>query len=294
MQTGMPAPADLIGLVHVATGSCAAGASARRVGGGDISEAWRVECGGRALFVKLQPAARQAVFVAEAAGLAALGVHLRVPAVVAQGVHAGRAYLILEALDLSSGGDAAALGEALAAMHRAPQQAFGWGDDNWIGATPQPNGWFSDWLAFWRDQRLGFQLDRAARQGYGGRLQRDGERLLADLAAFFTGYTPTPSLLHGDLWGGNHAYLADGSPVLFDPAVYVGDRECDLAMTRLFGGFAPEFHAAYQASWPLDSGFAVRGTLYNLYHVLNHANLFGGGYVAQAERMAARLVAEIR
>jgi fructosamine-3-kinase len=96
------------------------------------------------------------------------------------------------------------------------------------------------------------------------------------------------------LWGGNHAYLADGTPVIFDPAVYFGDRESDLAMSELFGGFAPDFYAAYREAWPLDAGYAVRKTLYNLYHVLNHANLFGGGYATQAARMTAQLLAQIR
>jgi protein-ribulosamine 3-kinase len=118
--------------------------------------------------------------------------------------------------------------------------------------------------------------------------------LLARLGALFDGYTPAPSLLHGDLWGGNHGFLDDGTPVVFDPASYVGDRECDLAMSELFGGFAPDFYAAYRAAWPLDPGYAVRKTLYNLYHILNHANLFGGGYAEQAARMIAQLLAQIR
>jgi protein-ribulosamine 3-kinase len=100
-------------------------------------------------------------------------------------------------------------------------------------------------------------------------------------------------LLHGDLWGGNHGYLADGTPVIFDPAVYYGDRETDLAMTELFGGFAPAFYAAYREAWPLDTGYGVRKTLYNLYHILNHVNLFGGGYAAQALQMIAQLNAEL-
>ena len=111
------------------------------------------------------------------------------------------------------------------------------------------------------------------------------------LADFFPGYSPRPSLLHGDLWGGNFAY-ADGEPVLFDPAVYFGDREADLAMTELFGGFPAAFYAAYREAWPLDPGYGVRKTLYNLYHVLNHYNLFGGSYADQAEAMATRLLAE--
>jgi fructosamine-3-kinase len=141
---------------------------------------------------------------------------------------------------------------------------------------------------------LGFQLRLAAQHGYGGALARDGEALLDRVAAFFDGYQPVPSLLHGDLWGGNHGYLEDGAPVIFDPAAYFGDRECDLAMSELFGGFAADFYAAYRAAWPLDAGYAVRKSLYNLYHVLNHANLFGGGYVAQATRMTAQLLAQIR
>lgn len=110
---------------------------------------------------------------------------------------------------------------------------------------------------------------------------------------FFDGYSPLPSLLHGDLWSGNVAFARDGEPVIFDPAVYYGDREADLAMTELFGGFDTSFYAAYQSAYPLDAGYPVRRTLYNLYHILNHANLFGGGYVRQAEAMMDRLLAEV-
>ena len=110
---------------------------------------------------------------------------------------------------------------------------------------------------------------------------------------FFATYRPAPSLLHGDLWGGNWAALAGGEPVVFDPAVHHGDREADLAMTRLFGGFGPDFHAAYVAEWPLDAAAGTRRDLYQLYHVLNHLNLFGGGYRAQAEALVDRLLAAI-
>ena len=114
------------------------------------------------------------------------------------------------------------------------------------------------------------------------------------MAARVSGWAPAASLLHGDLWGGNTGFLADGTPVLFDPAAYFGDREADLAMTELFGGFPPVFYSAYREAAPLDRGYAVRKGLYNLYHVLNHANLFGGGYAAQAERVIERLLAEVR
>lgn len=280
--------------IRAATGEHFCAPNSRALPGGDISEALMLDDGQRRFFVKLQPASRQAMFEAEVDGLAALGAHLRVPGVIATGVATGKAYLVLEALELASTGDAAAQGELLARLHRAPQTGFGWTRDNWIGATPQSNTPHADWLAFWRDERLGFQLKLAAQNGYGGALQRDGERLLADLDGLFDGYRPQPSLLHGDLWSGNHAYLPDGSPVLFDPAVYVGDRECDLAMTELFSGFDARFYAAYREAFALDAGYRVRKTLYNLYHVLNHANLFGGAYVAQAARMTTQLLAELR
>ena len=139
--------------------------------------------------------------------------------------------------------------------------------------------------------RLRPQLALAAQDGHRS-LGKPGEQLCARVGALLAGHAPAPALLHGDLWGGNAAFLKDGTPVLFDPAVYWGDREADLAMTELFGGFSPSFYAAYREASPLDPGYAVRKTLYNLYHVLNHAHLFGGGYVAQAERMMHQLLAE--
>jgi fructosamine-3-kinase len=185
------------------------------------------------------------------------------------------------------------MGRLLAHLHRTTGPRFGWKRDNTIGSTPQLNAWTDRWVDFLRDQRLGYQLQLAAQQDYGTRLQSKGERLCAGLDAFFSAYQPVPSLLHGDLWGGNAGYLTSGEPVVFDPAVYYGDREADLAMTELFGGFGADFHAAYREAWPLDPGYGTRKTLYNLYHILNHAHLFGGGYVGQAQSMLDRLLAEI-
>ncbi|MGZ8947750.1 MAG: fructosamine kinase family protein, partial [Methylococcaceae bacterium] len=170
---------------------------------------------------------------------------------------------------------------------------FGWHRDNTIGSTLQINNQSNDWLTFWREQRLGFQLKLAGNNGYGGSLQANGECLCSDMAILFNDYMPQPSLLHGDLWAGNAAVDKLGSPVIFDPACYYGDREADLAMTELFGGFSRDFYAAYQAVWPLDDGYDVRKTLYNLYHILNHLHLFGGGYLRQAESMMAMLLSEI-
>ena len=199
---------------------------------------------------------------------------------------------MLERLSLGGSGDGGRLGRELAAMHRHRRARFGWHRDNTIGSTPQVNREEHDWVHFYREHRLRFQLDRAADNGM-AHLRRNGDRLLESLEGFFPGGGPAPSLLHGDLWGGNHAALADGTPVLFDPAVYYGDREADLAMTELFGGFPARFYAAYNEAWPLDEGYATRKSLYNLYHLLNHANLFGGGYVAQADSTMGRLLSEV-
>ncbi len=267
--------------------------SATPVGGGSINAAYRLDgSDGTRYFLKLNEARHHAMFVAEAAGLdtiAATGT-VRVPRPITHGIADRQSYLLLEYLELNAHGNVRLLGEQLAALHRRTSSRFGFTQDNFIGTTLQPNGWKDDWIAFWREQRLGYQLRLAVQNGYAGEVQRLGEQLLEALPAFFLGYTPQPSLLHGDLWSGNHAYLADGTPALFDPAAYYGDRECDLAMTELFGGYPADFYAAYRAAWLLDEGYTVRRDLYNLYHILNHANLFGGGYVKQAEQMMQRLL----
>jgi fructosamine-3-kinase len=287
---------ELAAAIGRATGEALVPKVTRAMQGGDISKAYTLGDGTRTFFVKTQRADRLGMFEAEADGLAELAVAdaVRVPQVICLGAIDGHAYLVLEYLPLLARGDAGKLGRQLAQQHRATATRFGATHDNWIGATPQPNAWLDDWVEFWRVRRLGFQLGLAAQNGYGGALQRDGEALMARLEDFFTSYRPQPSLLHGDLWGGNHGFLDGGMPVIFDPATYYGDREADLAMSELFGGFAPAFHAAYREVWPLDPGYGVRRTLYNLYHVLNHANMFGGGYASQAHRMMTQLLAELR
>ena len=282
--------------IHAATHRPFEACSATPIGGGSINQAFRLEgSDGARYFLKLNDARHHAMFAAEAEGLYEIAATdtIRVPLPISHGIADHQSYLVLEHLQLSSRGDANLLGEQLAALHRCKSAQFGFARDNFIGTTPQPNGWKENWIDFWHEHRLGFQLQLAAEHGYGGQLQRLGEKLLDVLPAFFAGYTPQPSLLHGDLWGGNHAYTGDGAPVIFDPATYYGDREADLAMTELFGGYDPEFHAAYRAHYPLDAGYATRKNLYNLYHILNHANLFGGGYAKQAEQMMQRLLAEI-
>ena len=283
--------------ISAATGRPFAALSSRRVNGGDSSDAFCLEGFARPYFVKLNRADLLPMFQAEFAGLQAIAATatVRVPQPVLCGIADGQAYLVFEHIVFGRASQHSwqALGRQLAGMHRQPQAYFGWPLDNTIGCTPQPNEASADWLVFWRERRLAYQLQLAASNGYCGNLQRLGERLCADLAVFFAAYRPVASLLHGDLWGGNVAADQHGIPVMFDPACYYGDREADLAMTELFGGFTSGFYSAYQEAWPLDEGYAVRKILYNLYHVLNHLNLFGGHYLSQAENMMALLFAEL-
>ncbi|HJT50770.1 MAG TPA: fructosamine kinase family protein [Nitrosospira sp.] len=268
------------------------------VGGGCINRAYRLEGDGKRFFVKLNSAESLPMFETEAAGLQEISSSrtLRVPEPLCWGDDGSSAWLVLEYVELNgnSRSGAAALGSRLAAMHHVSSKQFGWNRDNTIGTTPQINDCSSDWIEFWRRYRLGYQLQLARTNGYSGRLQAQGERLIERLDVFFSGKQPIASLLHGDLWSGNYSFDSSALPVIFDPAVYYGDRETDIAMTELFGGFSDDFYAAYREAYPLDPGYGTRRTLYNLYHILNHLNLFGGGYLRQAEQMISRLLSEIR
>ncbi|MFO7603635.1 MAG: fructosamine kinase family protein [Gammaproteobacteria bacterium] len=269
------------------------------VGGGCINSAYKISGQDRReFFVKFNRAERLDMFEAEAEGLRELqqAQAVCVPAPLATGISGQQAYMVMEYIPLGGGSDAGLMrhfGRQLAALHQYRSERFGWHRDNTIGATAQPNPWDHDWRHFWRSQRLGHQLALAKDQGYPTRALDKGERLLARLDDLFDGYAPQASLVHGDLWGGNFAASVTGEPVIFDPAVYYGDREVDLAMTELFGGFTADFYAAYTEAWPLDAGYKIRKILYNLYHVLNHYHLFGGAYGQQAEAMLDRLLGEI-
>lgn len=287
--------ADVLGQ---ATGRRFDAAPAAEVQGGSINTCVRWHTDAGPVFVKIAPAAQRAMFEAEAAGLRELDAAraVRVPQVLAVVADESQSALALEWLDFGSVTQPAEiqLGRQLAAMHRSIGAQFGWSRDNTIGRTPQPNAPLSDWPRFYAERRLGFQLDLAEGDGLDPSVIARGRRLAAECSAFFTSYRPVPSLLHGDLWGGNWGVeRASGVPVLFDPAVHYGDREADLAMTRLFGGFGPDFYAAYEDTWPLDAGAGQRRALYDLYHVLNHHHLFGGGYARQAAGLIDRLLAEL-
>ena len=260
----MPIPASLraeLGIENAAPAS-----------GGCIHQCYRVRTGGAARFLKLNDARFADAFAAEADGLEALrAAGVAAPAPLSHGVSGNHAYLLLEFLELRAGGDFAALGRMLAGAHRKAGPRFGWQRANYIGTTPQANGWCDSWARFWLEQRMRPQIALAKRNGF----DLEGPPL-----ALLKNHHPQPSLLHGDLWSGNAGCTSAG-PVLFDPAVYYGDREADLAMTELFGGFPREFYAAYEAAYPLERGYEHRKHLYNLYHLLNHLNLFGGGYLSQ-------------
>ena len=219
-------------------------------------------------FLKEGDPNRADAFAAEEEGLKALRPHIRVPHVLERGVKDGKAFVLLERLDLQRGGDYAELARMLAKLHRQTGPRFGWARDNYIGLAPQINAWRDSWAEFFLECRLRPQASKAG-------IALPAIRLLDN-------HNPAPALLHGDLWNGNVGFTKEG-PVVFDPAVYYGDREADLAMTELFGGFPREFYDAYGRAYALDAGYEKRKHVYNLYHLLNHLNLFGATYQAQTE-----------
>lgn len=263
----------------------------RSVSGGCINQGYAVSNGKLSYFVKLNQAAQVAMFEAEALGLEQMlqTATIRVPKPICWGRADGSAYLVLEWLELGTGNTNSWLemGRKLAALHRAnSDRGFGWQQNNTIGSTPQINTWNADWAEFYAQNRLGYQFQLAKRRG--GHFPQQDE-LLAAIPQLL-GHQPLPSLVHGDLWGGNAACSATGEPVIFDPATYYGDREVDIAMTELFGGFPAAFYLGYNEVFPLDVGYERRKTIYNLYHILNHFNLFGGGYASQANRAIAQIL----
>ncbi len=268
----------------------------RMVYGGDINQAARLTLrDGETVFVKWNPAARPDFFRSEAHGLRELARAgaVRVPVVLAESD--SPPFLAMEWIEPSARGrsdpaSAERLGRQLALLHNCTADMYGLEQDNYIGSLPQPNSQTRSWVEFFRDQRIGAQMAIARREGQLPpareaalvRLQEWLPVLLDDAAI-------RPSLLHGDLWGGNYIIAASGDPVLIDPAVYYGHREIDLAMTELFGGFPPAFHNAYQEICPLD-GYEQRRELYQLYPLLVHMNLFGGSYATHVDSVIRRYV----
>ena len=287
---------DISHAIAKATGERHVPINTQPVGGGCINETHIVHMNNQRWFVKLNSPDKLDMFEAEIDGLTTLhrANAIRVPTPLTTGVSDTHSYLIMEAI--TAGSSAKAMrhaGEQLAKLHQSLQPRFGHVRDNYIGATAQPNSLEKDWITFWREHRLAHQLQLAANNGIDASTCALGEELLETLPAFFT-HHPKASLQHGDLWGGNMMIDQHGMPVIYDPAVYCGDRETDIAMTHLFGGFTADFYAAYESILPLEAGHEVRRTLYNLYHILNHFNLCGGGYGQQAHSMMQRLLSEVR
>jgi fructosamine-3-kinase len=254
----------------------------RSINGGCINQSYLLSDGQQQYFVKINLPETTAMFVAEAAGLSEIAATqtITVPTVICAGVTDQHAYLALSYLDLARSPQAwEKLGAELAALHRFnPGERFGWHRNNTIGSTPQINDWQDSWVDFFANQRLGYQFQLATSRG--GRFPGQ-QRLLAKLPEILD-HQPQPSIVHGDLWGGNAGFTGSGVPVIFDPATYWGDREVDLAMTELFGGFPRAFYGGYESVSPLTAGYERRKVVYNLYHLLNHYNLFGGSYEHQA------------
>ncbi len=269
---------------------------AQMVYGGDINHAARVTLrDGEQVFVKWNRRVGTDFFQAEAEGLRALAAAraIRVPAVLAVG--AETPFLALEWIEpggRSLMGDefAERLGHELAALHNCIAEAHGFPHDNYIGSLPQPNARTTSWAEFYAEQRIGAQMTIARQRGMLPPAREAGLRRLQEwLPVFLDDAEIQPSLLHGDLWGGNYMVSAEGDPVLIDPAVYYGHREVDLAMTELFGGFPPGFYSAYNEVYPLD-GYERRRLLYQLYPLLVHMNLFGGGYAARVDAIIRHYV----
>lgn len=281
-----------------ATVAAAVGAPLERLeprGGSFGAQLLRITAGGRQFALKWAAGGQAAAMLAaEAHGLRSLAASgaIRVPAVLLaqDGIAAKPAAVLSEWLEGGGAGpDQAALGEALAALHRHTAPAYGLERDNFIGGTPQANGWCDDWVTFFRERRLLPQIALAASAGLlPVARQRALERVVARLADLLGGVPRAPALIHGDLWGGNVVAAPGGGAALIDPAISYSDREAELAFTELFGGFTSRFYAAYNAAWPLEPGYAERRGLYNLYHLLNHLNLFGEGYGPQVDAIARR------
>ncbi|MCZ8121170.1 MAG: fructosamine kinase family protein [Microcystis sp. LE18-22.4A] len=262
------------------------------VSGGCINQGYAVTGNGLIYFVKINQANQEAMFAAEALGLKQIHATktIRVPEPICWGIAEKSSYLVLEWLEFGGGNSQSweKMGQNLARLHQVSlSDRFGWHCNNTIGSTPQINTVSNSWADFFAHQRIGYQLRLAKERG--GNFP-DEDQVIPAISEILSQHQPHPSLVHGDLWSGNAAITVDGEPVILDPATYWGDREVDLAMTELFGGFPAAFYRGYNDVFPLDAGYQKRKTLYNLYHILNHFNLFGGGYASQANRMLQEIL----
>jgi fructosamine-3-kinase len=270
---------------------------AHAASGGDINQTFTATLrDGRSVFVKTHTAPPSGIYRCEARGLAWLAEAqaLRVPDVLlaCDADELGPACLVLELIQTGKRTNRfdEALGQGLAALHRAGAPGFGLDHSNYIALLAQDNTPHAGWAGFYAERRIAPQVKLAQQQGhFDSALTRRFDTLCAKLESL-VGPEEAPARLHGDLWSGNLLCDVNGAPCLIDPAVYGGHREIDLAMMRLFGGFAERSFAAYNAAFPLAEGHEERVALYQIYPLLVHVNLFGGQYVSQVERLLARWV----
>ena len=264
----------------------------RSVGGGCINQSYQLVGKEQTYFVKLNDAVKVEMFAVEALGLKQMydtGT-ITIPQPICWGVAGNSSYLVLEYLPLSRGSNDSwrQMGKQLAQLHRQGREnRFGWQENNTIGSTPQINDWDDNWANFFANKRIAYQLQLARRQG--GNFPKSQE-VVEKIRDFLSNHNPFPALVHGDLWSGNASFTEDGKPTIFDPACYYADREVDLAMTELFGGFPTDFYEGYQVEYPIVPGYQQRKIVYNLYHILNHFNLFGGGYQSQSRSMIHQIM----
>ncbi|AWL11825.1 Protein-ribulosamine 3-kinase [Saliniradius amylolyticus] len=253
--------------------------------GQQFTQSFRIANDKRRFFVKLGQPNQLAMLEAEANGLTHLAqaADFDVPKVICVGQVSQHSFLVLSYIRFEEGDHAlwGQLGRALARFHRQDTQAmYGWEEDNYIGSTPQLNRWHKKWHRFFAEQRIGYQLQRLSEAS---QLNVHIDRVVDSVQRLLAGHQPLPSPLHGDLWQGNVGF-SHQRPILYDPAYYYGDRETDLAMTELFGGFPHTFYEHYQDEWPLPEEYQYRKSVYQLYHILNHALMFGGHYLQSAQQ----------
>ena len=263
------------------------------IGGGCINQAYQLLGKNDRYFVKLNQEVKVEMFAVEALGLKQMHETqtIIIPKPICWGVTQNNCYLVLEYYDFGRGNNQSwtQMGRQLALMHeQGTANRFGWQENNTIGSTPQINDWYDSWADFFAEKRIGYQLQLARR--HGGNFSNSNQ-VIEKIRSLLASHHPIPALVHGDLWSGNASFTATGKPIIFDPACYYGDREVDLAMTELFGGFRNEFYQGYQEIYPLGDDYQHRKTIYNLYHILNHFNLFGGGYEYQSQRMIKEIMA---